>query len=169
MAAPKSAAIKTENDGTGVSGFDFLIGGWRVHHRRLKERLAHNHEWIEFEGSCAMRKILGDRGNIDENELDFPDGAYRALTLRTYDSAKEQWSIWWIDGRNPGHLDPPVIGRFKDGVGTFYADDIFRGKPIRIRFLWTNLTNKPHWEQAFSDDGGKTWETNWIMEFSRAE
>jgi len=87
------------------------------------------------------------------------------VTLRTYDAAKKQWSIWWIDGRNPSHLDSPVVGEFKNGIGTFYADDMFKGKPIRIRFLWTNLNTKPHWAQAFSVDRGKTWETNWIMEF----
>jgi quinol monooxygenase YgiN len=112
-----------------------------------------------------MQKILGGAGNMDENVLDFPGAAYRAGTLRTYDATKKQWSIWWIDGRNPSHLDPPVVGGFKNGIGTFYANDTFKGKPIRIRFLWTNLTTEPHWEQAFSDDGGKTWETNWTMEF----
>jgi hypothetical protein len=155
------------NDSSGVNDFDFLIGSWRVHHRRLKERLAGNHEWIEFEGTCVMQKVLGGAGNMDENFLDFPGGAYHAVTLRTYDAAKKQWSIWWFDGRSPSHLDPPVVGGFKNGVGTFYANDSFKGKPIRIRFLWTNLTTKPHWEQAFSDDGGKMWETNWIMEFER--
>jgi len=158
---------KSGKRGDRVSDFDFLTGSWRVHHRRLNERLAGNHDWIEFEGKCVMQKILGGAGNMDENLLDFPAGAYRAVTLRTYDAAKKQWSIWWIDGRNPSHLDPPVVGGFKDGVGTFYADDTFKGKPIRIRFLWTNLTTKPRWEQAFSDDGGKSWETNWIMEFVR--
>ena len=152
-------------EATGVNDFDFLIGSWRVHHGRLKERLAGNHECIEFEGTCAMQKILGGAGNMDENILDFPGGAYRAVTLRIYDAKKKRWSIWWIDGRDPSHLDPPVVGGFKNGVGTFYANDTFKGKPIRIRFLWTNLTTKPHWEQAFSEDGGKTWETNWIMEF----
>jgi len=152
-------------EATGVNDFDFLIGSWRVHHRRLKERLAGNHEWIEFEGTCVMQKILGGAGNMDENILDFPGGAYRAVTLRTYDATKKRWSIWWVDGRDASHLDPPVVGGFKNGVGTFYANDTFKGKPIRIRFLWTNLTTKPHWEQAFSEDGGKTWETNWIMEF----
>jgi len=160
-------AEKGENGATGVSDFDFLVGSWRVHHRRLKERLAGNHDWIEFEGTCAMQKILGGAGNMDDNVLDFPGGAYRAVTLRTYDPAKGQWSISWFDSRNPSHLDPPVVGGFKNGVGTFYADDTFKGKPIRVRFLWTKLATEPHWEQAFSDDGGKTWETNWIMEFVR--
>lgn len=90
------------------------------------------------------------------------------MSLRTHDATKKQWSIWWIDGRSPSHLDPPVVGGFKNGIGTFYANDTFKGKPIRIRFLWTNLTTEPHWEQAFSDDGGKTWETNWIMEFVKS-
>jgi hypothetical protein len=151
----------------GANDFDFLIGDWRVHHRRLKERLANNQEWVEFDGTCASRKILGGLGNMDENLLDMPEGAYSAVTLRTYDWAKEQWSIWWIDSRNPGQLDPPVVGRFENGVGIFYGDDNFKGKPIRIRFLWTRLSTTPHWEQAFSIDGGKTWETNWTMDFTK--
>jgi hypothetical protein len=154
-----------KNQTNGSSDFDFLVGSWRVHHRRLKERLAGNQDWIEFEGACVTQKILGGAGTLDENILDFPGDAYCGVTLRTYDATKRQWSIWWIDGRNPGHLDPPVAGGFKDGVGSFYAEDTFRGKPIRVRFLWTNLITQPRWEQAFSDDGGKTWEINWTMEF----
>lgn len=157
-----------ESQMKGFNDFDFLVGSWRVHHRRLKERLAGNHDWIEFEGTCVMQKILGGAGTLDENVLDIPGDPYRAVTLRTYDAAKRQWSIWWIDGRNPSHLDPPVVGGFKDGVGTFYAGDTLRGKPIRVRFLWTNLSTQPHWEQAFSEDGGKTWETNWTMEFVKS-
>ncbi len=159
---------ETENQAKGSDDFDFLVGCWLVHHRRLKERLADNHDWIEFKGTCVVQKILGDAGTLDENILDFPGDAYRAVTLRTYDAAKRQWSIWWIDGRNLGHLDPPVVGGFKDGVGTFYAEDTLRGKSIRVRFLWTNLPIQPRWEQAFSEDGGKTWETNWTMEFVKS-
>jgi NIPSNAP/Protein of unknown function (DUF1579) len=151
----------------GVNDFDFFIGEWRVHHRRLKERLAENHEWIEFDGTCAVRKILGGLGNMDDNVLEMPGGGYNAVTVRTYDPAKDQWSIWWIDSRNPGSFDPPVVGRFENGVGTFYAEDHFKGKPIRVRFLWTQRFTTPHWEQAFSTDAGKTWETNWTMDFTR--
>lgn len=162
----KGAEMKDESDG--VHDFDFFTGSWSVHHRRLKERLANNHEWVEFEGTGTAQKILGGFGNIDDNVLDLPGGAYRAVTLRAYDPEKKQWSIWWLDRRSPGHLDPPVVGRFENGVGTFYADDTFNGKPIRVRFLWTRvMSNTPHWEQAFSVDGGKTWETNWTMDFTR--
>jgi hypothetical protein len=123
----------------------------------LKERLANNHEWVEFEGTVTSQKILGGFGNIDDNVLDLPGGAYRATAMRAYDPEKKQWSLWWLDGRTPGHLDPPVVGRSESGVGRFYADDTFSGKPIRVRFLWTRVTsNTPHWEQAFSIDREKT-------------
>jgi hypothetical protein len=163
----ESKAEKGEMDTTGANDFDFFIGNWRVHHRRLKERLAHNHDWVEFDGTSAVQKILGGLGNMDDNVLNLPGGTYHAVTFRAYDPAKKLWSIWWIDSRNPGQLDPPVVGRFENEVGTFYADDTLNGKPIRVRYLWTNLSATPRWEQAFSEDGGKTWETNWTMDFTK--
>jgi hypothetical protein len=90
------------------------------------------------------------------------------MTLRSFHPEKNQWAIWWLDGRNPWSLDPPVVGQFTNGVGVFYADDQFNGRPIRVRFLWTvPQPDSPHWEQAFSSDAGATWETNWTMDFSR--
>jgi hypothetical protein len=159
--------IKTERDHAGLHDFDFLVGHWRVHHRRLKERLANSLEWVEFEGTSALRKIMGGYGNIDDNVLEFPGGAYRAAGLRSFDASSGQWSIWWLDGRTPlGPLEPPVKGGFRDGIGTFLADDTFNGKPIRVRFEWSGITSTTcHWEQAFSSDDGVTWETNWIMDF----
>jgi hypothetical protein len=116
----------------------------------------------------ASQKILDGFGNIDDNVLYLPGETYRAAALRAYDPEKKQWSIWWLDSRHPGHLDPPVVGRFENGVGTFYADDTFKAKPIRVRFLWTAvMSNAPHWEQAFSVDAGQTWETNWTMDFTK--
>jgi hypothetical protein len=151
-----------------LNNWDFLIGRWSVHHRRLRERLAGCHEWIEFEGTCVTRKVLGGAGNMDDNLLNFPEGAYRAVTLRAYDAQAKTWSIWWLDSRDPGHLDPPLVGRFENGLGLFYADHNFNGKPIRVRFRWTELSSgSPRWEQAFSDDGGKSWETNWTMDFTK--
>lgn len=148
--------------------FDFEQGRWRVHHRRLKERLAGCTDWAEFEGTCEQRPILGGNGNIEDNLLHLPDGDYRAVALRSYDPAAGAWAIWWLDGRTPHTLDVPVIGRFENGNGAFYADDIHAGQPVRLRFLWLDtLTDNPRWEQALSADGGETWETNWTMEFSR--
>ena len=154
---------------TGLHDFDFLAGHWQSHHRRLKERLAGSHEWVEFEGTLTMRQLMDGWANVDDNVLKLPGDEYRAVALRAYDPKTGQWAIWWLDGRDPfGELGPPVKGRFENGVGTFYADDTLRGKPIRMRFIWSQITpTSARWEQAFSPDDGKTWETNWIMEFRR--
>jgi hypothetical protein len=154
---------------SGLHDFDFLMGEWRVRHRRLKERLAGNNQWIEFAGTLSARKLMEGAGNVEDNFLDLPGGAYRAVGLRSFDAKSGQWSIWWLDGRMPlGPLDPPVRGRFENGVGTFLAEDTFNGKPIRVRYVWSQITRVScRWEQAFSPDGGKTWETNWVMDFTR--
>jgi hypothetical protein len=154
---------------SGVHEFDFLVGRWKVHHRRLKERLAGGKDWVEFEGTSEARKILGGLGNMDDNVLNMPGDPYRAVTLRAFDEKTQQWSIWWLDSRTPGgSLEPAVRGGFKNGVGEFYADDTLKGHAIRVRFIWSHITPMTcRWEQAFSTDQGKTWEVNWIMEFER--
>jgi hypothetical protein len=152
----------------GRSDFDFLVGHWVVHHRRLKERLAGCAEWDVFDGTCTMRPILDGQANVDDNVVALPSGPYRASSIRAYDPATRRWSIWWLDSRHPHDLGIPVVGAFTDGTGTFFADDTLNGTPIRVRFLWTDITAaSARWQQAFSNDGGATWETNWIMEFQR--
>lgn len=149
--------------------FDFAVGDWRVKHFRLKDRLVGSAEWIEFDGLMSTQKVLGGFGNIEDNLLRLPEGEYRAIAVRSFNPQTGQWFIWWLDGRFPGRIDVPVAGRFENGIGTFYADDTLNGAPIRIRFIWSTRNPKnPRWEQAFSADGGVTWETNWTMEFSRA-
>ena len=162
--------------------FDFLVGSWRVAHRRLKERLAGNDQWEEFDGTSTLWLSMGGFGTFDDNVINLPagtyrgmqsndlsGGSYRASTMRGYDPKTKLWSIWWLDSRTPqGPLDPPVRGRFVDGVGTFLADDTFNGRPIKVRYIWSRTnTASPHWEQAFSPDGGKTWEVNWRMDLTR--
>jgi hypothetical protein len=149
--------------------FDFFAGRWRVHHRQLKQRLAGCEDWIEFTGSTTAQLLMDGRGNMDDNVLELPGGAYRAVTLRAFDAKAEQWCIWWLDGRTPaGPLDPPMRGIFTNGVGTFYADDAFDGRAIRVRFIWSKITTVScQWEQAFSADQGMNWETNWVMQFTR--
>ncbi len=165
--APKSS--QAAPDMSGLHDFDFLVGDWRVHSRRLKERLAGSREWIEFDGTISSRKLMDGWANVDDTVFNMPDGVYRGVAPRAYDSKTGQWAIWWIDGRNPfGNLDPPVKGRFVDGVGTFYADDTLRGQPIKVRFIWSHITpTSARWEQAFSADDGKTWETNWTQKLQR--
>ena len=148
--------------------FDFFIGSWDVSHRRLKARLAGCADWDEFKGTTVVRKVLGGFGNIDDNVLELPGGHYRAVTLRSFDPARKVWTIWWLDGRYPGTLETPMVGRFTDGVGLFYADEVLNGRPISVRFVWSvPRADAPRWEQAFSADGGTTWETNWTMDFAR--
>jgi hypothetical protein len=150
--------------------FDFQIGSWDVKHRRLNERLVSCTDWEEFDGTCTMAKVLGGNGNIEDNVLHISSGTYGAVALRSFDSKTQTWAIWWLDARSPHSLDVPVIGSFDGGVGTFYANDTFNGSPVRVRFLWlkTDLSS-PRWEQAMSNDDGKTWETNWTMDFQRRE
>lgn len=155
-------------DPSAPDDFDFIIGDWRVKHRRLDARLAGCETWTEFEGLSSTTKVLGGFGNLEDNLLLFPEGSFRAIAVRSFCPETRTWSIWWLDGRNPTRLDTPVVGTFSNHVGTFLADDTLDGRPIRVRFVWTALPGEhPRWEQAFSDDDGVTWETNWTMEFSR--
>ena len=167
---PGTEAAPTSQPAGSFHDFDFLVGRWTVKHRRLKGRLEHNIDWETFAGTCETRLILGGQANVDDNVLELPGGTYRAVTMRVFDPATKTWSIWWLDSRHPHDLDPPVAGGFRNGIGTFFADDRFRGKPIKVRFIWSDITaTKARWQQAFSEDGGATWETNWVMEFSRVE
>lgn len=153
----------------GLHDFDFLVGQWQVHHRRLKERLANSHEWIEFNGTLNTRQLMNGWANMGDNVFNAPGGDVRGVSLRSYDSKTGEWAVWWLDARNPTSLDPPIKGHFENGVGTFLADDTFGGKPIRVRVTWSHITpTSARWEQAFSPDGGTTWETNWISDFQRA-
>ncbi len=147
--------------------FDFLMGSWDVRSRRLRERLAGSDEWEEFDATARARPILAGNGNEDEFHTAH-DGGFVGMSFRFFDPETRRWSIYWADSRRPGLLDPPVLGGFEGDVGTFEGDDIFEGRPIRVRFVWSGITTStPRWEQAFTDDGGETWETNWVMAFAR--
>ena len=155
-------------EAAGVRDFDFWMGRWKVRNRRLRERLAGCHDWDEFEATSTAWPILDGFGNEDEFRTDH-DGGFVGMSFRFFDPDTRQWSIYWADSRRPGVLDPPVLGRFHGDVGVFEGEDTYDGRPILVRFTWYGATSeRPRWEQAFSDDGGATWETNWIMEFTRA-
>ncbi len=152
----------------GPDDWTFLVGRWNVRHRRLKERLVGSTQWEDFAGTCVNWPLMGGQGNVDDNVLELPGGTYRGVGVRAFNPATRQWSIWWIDSRI-ATIDPPVRGGFKDGVGTFQGHDSHKGTPVIARFRWTEITaSTAKWDQAFSTDGGKTWETNWLMQFARA-
>lgn len=151
----------------GAEGFDFLLGRWTVRHRKLAARLSGSKDWTEFAGTLEVRSILGGLGDIDDNVLEDPAGRVLATSLRVFNAQSGTWSIYWIDARAPG-LDPPLVGGFSGPIGRFYNDDVYQGRPIRVRFIYEHQApGVARWSQAFSPDGGDTWETNWTMDFTR--
>ena len=151
----------------GARDFDFLHRDWAVVHRKLTTRLAGADDWVEFQGTSTTRPTMGGRGNVEDNYLDDPRGAYHAMALRAFEASTGLWRIWWLDLRNPAELGTPVVGRFDGARGEFFANDHWNHKPIMVRFVWLkNEGAGPIWEQSFSEDGGTTWELNWSMRFS---
>ena len=148
--------------------WNWLLGSWDVFHSRLKDRLVSSNEWQEFHGKSAFWTTMRGLGNVDDNSLQLPAGDYRGLSIRAFDPATSRWAIWWLDGRNPERIDPPVRGGFKGDEGEFIGTDIYKGTPVTVRFRWHEVRSKrPWWDQAFSTDGGKTWEINWRNYFTR--
>jgi hypothetical protein len=151
----------------GRADFDFFIGTWDSHQRKLKERLKGCDEWEEFSGVSVVRKILGGLGNFDEVTFDMRAGPVMGVTLRLFDPQTQLWSIYWSSSTR-SVLDTPMVGRFEHGRGEFYDRETFEGRSIFSRFIWTSSgANACRWEQAFSPDGGRTWETNWTADFTR--
>lgn len=155
------------NEQDGRADFDFFIGSWKVRNRRLRERLKGSSSWDEFGGTTVARKILDGLGNIEEFTMERASGPIAGMTLRFFNPQSGQWNIYLAN--SVSGFDPqPAIGEFKEGRGEFYSQEIFEGKSIFCRVIWSEITpTSCHWEQAFSADGGRTWETNWVSDFER--
>ena len=151
----------------GRHDFDFFYGKWNVHHRYLRHRLQGSHEWISFDGATTVWPIIGGLGNIDDNVMHTPKGITRGASVRFYDVKTRKWSIYW--GDTSGLDTSPDVGSFgPSGVGLFYDHEVYKGTPVINRFTWVRHSSAHcSWSQAFSADGGKTWETNWTMDFTR--
>ena len=157
-----ASATSSQND------FDFYEGKWNIHNRKLKGRLNNCTEWLEFEASGEMHKILNGLGNTDNFLTSFDGRPFEGMTLRLFNPVTKLWSIYWADS-NIGVLDTPVVGSFENSIGTFYTKDVFNGKNIIVMFQWDKTdVDKPVWSQAFSQDNGNTWEWNWYMYQSKA-
>jgi hypothetical protein len=155
-------AYDSQDDGR--RDFIFLYGRWRVLHRRLKARGVGCKEWDKFTGSSFCQGLMGGLCNIDEN--DFPDHGSQGVTFRTFDVETRRWAIYWVNSLT-GVLQPPVVGRFENGEGRFYGDDV-DGRAVKVVYVWNEITpSTARWSQAYSYDGGETWETNWTMAFTR--
>jgi hypothetical protein len=151
----------------GQHDFDFLIGSWKMHLRRLLHPLSGDGKWIELDGTTVCRTLFDGRAEIEEMNVDSPDKRMhiQGLALRLYNPSSRQWSIWWANARDGAMSPPPVVGEFKDGRGEFYDQDVFNGRTVFTRFVWSGVTtNSPHFEQSMSVDGGKTWELWWVTD-----
>jgi len=162
---PNYPVAPTARDGG--HDFDFEFGTWRTHYRILKHRLVGDHEWYDCYGTSVIRPFWGGDGNLEDGDLKCPSRYIGGMTLRMYDPRTHQWTLWW--GTRKLAVAPPAqLGHFNiNGVGDFYAYDSWQGKPEITRFQWTRVSGNPHFEQAYSTDRGKTWETNWTTDYTR--
>jgi hypothetical protein len=167
-ATTKGVWNATEPPGDGHNGFDFLLGSWRTQYRRLRHPLQHDDEWYSCEGHAVVTPFWAGSGNLEDGDVRCPGAdPIEGVTLRVYVAAAKQWQLWW-GTKKTGLLTPPQVGSFDArGVGIFLAPDTWHGKPIIVRYLWTTRNGNPHYEQAFSPDNGKTWETNWTTDYER--
>src|SRR5580704_16709162 len=164
--APPALQVATPRDGQ--HDFDFEIGTWKVHLKKLQHPLTGSTTWIEFDGTIAARAVWDGRANFDEFEADSPSGHIEGLTLRLYNPQSRQWNLYWANPKDGTFSGPPQVGEFKNGIGEFYCQDTYNGRMILIRYVWSAITpNSAHFEQSFSTDGGKTWEVNWITDQTR--
>jgi hypothetical protein len=151
----------------GQHDFDFEIGTWKTHLKRLVHPLTGSTTWVDLYGTSVVSKVWDGRANLVELEVDGPNGHVEGLSLRLYNPQSHQWSLNFANSRG-GTLSVPTIGEFKNGRGEFYDQEDFNGRMILVRNVWSDITpNSCHFEQAFSDDGGKTWEVNWIADDTR--
>ena len=149
--------------------FDFEWGHWSMRVRRLEHPLDGSKRWYEFPADSHTVGLLGGLANLEQVHGEMPQGPLDGLTLRLYSPATKQWALYWAN-RKTGRLEQPMLGGFKDGRGEFYDQEDLGGRAIYVRYVWSNTHgNQPHFEQAFSDDGGKTWEANWVTDQQRAE
>lgn len=169
-AAAPSLPVPPISQADGPDGFDFLIGDWTAHLRKLVNPLSGSTTWLEYEGTSKVRKIAGERANMEDFAVATADGKQRidGQTLRLYNPASGEWSLYLLDAAKGALLLPATIGRFRDGRGEFYDHEVFGGRAILVRYVWTHDGAKSaRMAQSFSDDGGRTWEENWICELTR--
>jgi len=154
-----------------IQNFDFLIGKWSIVNKKLKERLKNSDEWIEFPAQMESNKILNGLGVMDELKTSYFGDEFVGLSIRILNPKLNEWTIYWADTANPELLlKEQVVGKFNNGTGEFYGKELFKGKEVKLRFIWKQeAINTAQWEQAYYNEINKEWETNWIMIFTRIE
>ena len=164
-----SETTQTSKPRDGQHDFDFEIGTWKTHLKRLVKPLSGSTTWVEYDGTTVVKKVWDGKANLVELKVDGPAGHIEGLSLRLYNPQTRQWSLHFAN-INDGTLVPPAIGEFKNGRGEFFNQDTLNGRSILVRFIISDVTpNSCRFEQSFSDDGGKTWEVNWIAVDTRVK
>lgn len=167
--ASRTSVQDTPTERDGQHDFDFEIGTWKTHLKRLLHPLTGSTTWVEYEGTTVVRKVWYGRANLVELEADSPTGHFEGLSLRLYNPQSRQWSLNFSNSSG-GTLSQPTIGEFKNGRGEFVDQEALNGRAILVRFVISDITpSSCRFEQSFSDDGGKTWEVNWIATDTRGE
>jgi hypothetical protein len=152
----------------GQHDFDFNFGTWKTHISRLQHPLTGSTTWVELNGTVVVRKIWDGRAQLEEVEADWPKGHFEDLALFLYDPQAHQWSIHFANSKT-GVWETPTIGEFKNARGEFFDQESLHGRAILVRILWSDITPNSHrFEQSYSDDGGKTWEPNFVADVTRA-
>lgn len=151
----------------GQHDFDFNLGAWKTHIRRLLHPLTGSSTWTEMNGHVLVRKVWDGRAELEEIEADGETGHFEGLTLFLYNPQAHQWSQYFSNSKG-GTIDTPAVGEFNNGRGEFYGPDTYNGRAILVRIVWSDITaDSHHFEQSFSDDGGKTWEPNFVATLTR--
>jgi hypothetical protein len=166
VGAPAESQIDALRDGQ--HDFDFEIGTWKTHIKRLVHPLTGSNTWAEYDGTTVVRKVWNGRANLVELEVEGPTGRIEGLSLRLYNPDAHQWSLNFSNSR-VGTLATPTVGGFGKGRGEFYDQETLNDRVIFVRFVISDITpTSTHFEQAYSDDGGKTWEVNWLATDTRS-
>jgi hypothetical protein len=167
QATPSAAEARPQQVRDGQHDFDFHFGMWKTHIMRLAHPLSGSTAWIELNGTVTVRKVWDGRANLEEIEARNDSARLKGLTLFLYNPQSHQWSQSFAN-INDGTINQPLIGEFKDGRGELFDQETFNGRTILVRFVWSDITpDSHHVEQSFSDDGGKTWEPNFIATLTR--
>jgi hypothetical protein len=175
--APAAAAFLLSSPGVtlaqeaaqhdGQRDFDFLVGSWKIHLKRLVQPEHGAKEWVDLDGTVVCRQVWDGRAEVEEFNVESRDKKMhiQGLATRFYNPASHQWSIWWANAKDGAMYPPPVIGEFTNGRGEFYDQEVLNGRAVFTRYTWTGTTTKsPHFEQSISTDGGKSWELSWVTD-----
>jgi hypothetical protein len=167
LLSPRLTFAEQADQRDGQRDFDFLVGSWKIHLKRLVQPEHGAKEWVDLDGTVVCRQVFDGRAEVEEFNVESRDKKMRiqGLATRFYNPASHQWSIWWANANDGAMFPPPVVGEFKNGRGEFYDQEVVDGRFVFTRFVWTaTTTNSPHFEQSISADGGKSWDLNWITD-----